>query len=59
MSREEKGARARVGLEVSQVVELPRPRPPGTEEPARMYAVLTVTVRRPGAPAPAAPDSPA
>lgn len=54
------GPRARVGLEVSQVVELPRPRlrPPGTEEPARMYAVLTVTVRRPGAPAPDTPDTP-
>ncbi|MEV7191021.1 vWA domain-containing protein [Streptomyces sp. NPDC093510] len=38
-----------VGLEVSQVVELPRPRTPGGEEAARMYAVLTVTVRRPGA----------
>ncbi|WP_447039154.1 VWA domain-containing protein [Streptomyces sp. DSM 118878] len=39
---------ARVGLEVSQVVELPRPRTPGDGEPARMYAVVTVTVRRPG-----------
>ncbi|WP_030786232.1 vWA domain-containing protein [Streptomyces sp. NRRL S-920] len=59
MSRDERGPRARVGLEVSQVVELPRPRPPGAEEPARMYAVLTVTVRRPGTLAPAAPDGPA
>ncbi|MFI2617948.1 VWA domain-containing protein [Streptomyces sp. NPDC018584] len=48
------GPRARVGLEVSQVVELPRPRLPGSAEPARMYAVLTVTVRRPGAAPPAA-----
>ncbi|WP_369217455.1 VWA domain-containing protein [Streptomyces flavofungini] len=39
--------RARVGLEVSQVVELPRPRHTGAEESARMYAVVTVTVRRP------------
>ncbi|MFD4631241.1 VWA domain-containing protein [Streptomyces sp. NPDC058284] len=40
---------ASVALEVSQVVELPRPRSPGAAEAARMYAVLTVTVRRPGA----------
>ncbi|WP_164551764.1 vWA domain-containing protein [Streptomyces sp. WAC 01529] len=49
MSRGGRAPRARVGLEVSQVVELPRPRPPGAEEPARMYAVLTVKVRRAGA----------
>ncbi|QEU93719.1 VWA domain-containing protein [Streptomyces kanamyceticus] len=42
-------ARAAIDLEVSQVVELPRPRAPHTEEAARMYAVVTVTVRRPGA----------
>ncbi|MEU7647483.1 vWA domain-containing protein [Streptomyces huasconensis] len=51
------GPRARVGLEVSQVVELPRPRFPGSTEPARMYAVLTVTVRRPGAAPPDAPGA--
>ncbi|WP_079036927.1 VWA domain-containing protein [Streptomyces silaceus] len=47
---------ASVGLEVSQVVELPRPRATATEEAARMYAVLTVTVRRrdAGQPPPAA-----
>ncbi|MEV0120845.1 vWA domain-containing protein [Streptomyces sp. NPDC050703] len=41
-------ARTRVGLEVSQVAELPRPRDTGDGEPARMYAVVTVTVHRPG-----------
>ncbi|MFI1679068.1 VWA domain-containing protein [Streptomyces sp. NPDC020607] len=41
---------ASVGLEVSQVVELPRPRTPGGQDTARMYAVLTVTVRRTGTP---------
>ncbi len=53
------GPRARVTLEVSQVVELARPRGSAAEEPARMYAVLTVTVRRPGAPAPRAAARPA
>ncbi|MEU7582282.1 vWA domain-containing protein [Streptomyces sp. NPDC041068] len=39
---------ASVGLEVSQVVELPRPRTPGAEDLMRMYAVITVTVHRRG-----------
>ncbi|MET8688474.1 vWA domain-containing protein [Streptomyces sp. NPDC004732] len=47
--QEDQELAASVGLEVSQVVELPRPRTPGGQETARMYAVLTVTVRRPGA----------
>ncbi|MFK4065991.1 VWA domain-containing protein [Streptomyces sp. NPDC029674] len=46
--QEDQELAAAVGLEVSQVVELPRPRTPDAEEAARMYAVLTVTVRRPG-----------
>ncbi|MFE0173832.1 VWA domain-containing protein [Streptomyces sp. NPDC059002] len=54
-------ARATIGLEVNQVVELPRPRAPHTEETEPMYAVLNVTVHRPGTPTgapPAAPDAP-
>ncbi|MEV0259073.1 vWA domain-containing protein [Streptomyces sp. NPDC050732] len=47
--QEDQELAASVGLEVSQVVELPRPRTPDAEEAARMYAVLTVRVRRPGA----------
>ncbi|MFJ2771991.1 VWA domain-containing protein [Streptomyces sp. NPDC087300] len=50
-------ARAAIGLEVSQVVELPRPRAPHADETARMYAVVTVTVRRPDT-ARAAPAAP-
>ncbi|NEA00409.1 hypothetical protein G3I28_13870, partial [Streptomyces sp. SID10116] len=47
--QEDQDPAASVGLEVSQVVELPRPRTPGGQDTARMYAVLTVTVRRAGA----------
>ncbi|MEV5979102.1 vWA domain-containing protein [Streptomyces sp. NPDC052114] len=58
--QEDQDMDASVALEVSQVVELPRPRTTGTEEAARMYAVLTVTVRRRGAghaaPAATVPD---
>ncbi|MEU6993126.1 vWA domain-containing protein [Streptomyces sp. NPDC046465] len=54
--QEDQEPAASVALEVSQVVELPRPRSPGAAEAARMYAVLTVTVRRPGA-APAPPEA--